>query len=607
MPSPKLTAALVTFGTMTAFALFAAWQLLGGEVRVFDEEKRGLVSSVVQSQIDSSLLLINPTFLGNNHRNYYGSDAPDKLEVIWKFNLGRGKTWINSKKQVSWAGAGWTGQPLLVVEDGKPYLIQGAYDHHLRKIDATTGEEIWRYKYDDVIKSTGTLWLNPNPKGTEDKLLILQGSRSGTLNRKKPAFSYRAVSYLTGKEMWRLNSKATASYSRDVDASALILDTTAVIGLENGLLVFFDPDPAKAISHDSFRSPKILRQTDTLFTKKDARSHGGNVVTESSPILLGDRIYLASGSGYVFGFHLGKNEIDWVYYTGSDLDGTPAVTTDGCLLVPVEKQYIKGKGGLLKLNPSKPPEESVEWFCPSRDRTMGSWKGGVIGSVTISNENGWAAFAGIDGVLRVVDYKALSVESVKLFDGKQDIPSPKEVFNYKIGPSISTPVFVGNRLVAAGYGGVFIFEFDEKGHFKLLAKRKGFFEATPFVYQNRIYIASRNGYLYCFGDNPDEEAEALEPVVVSPPKTTPKPKISKPKLSPKTKPSAIIKKPAPKPSPKTKSSAVIKKPAPKASAKTSASTSTQKSIPKQVAKSTAKATPATPKSAPKTTVKPPTR
>ncbi|MDD3686539.1 MAG: hypothetical protein PHE56_07205, partial [Bacteroidales bacterium] len=77
-----------------------------------------------------SIKLIIPTFLGNDERNYYGNEAPEKLDVIWKTSLGCGKTVIPNKTQdtVMMCGAGWTGQALLVEDGGKLYIIQGAYD-----------------------------------------------------------------------------------------------------------------------------------------------------------------------------------------------------------------------------------------------------------------------------------------------------------------------------------------------------------------------------------------------------------------------------------------------------------------------------------------------
>ncbi len=51
----------------------------------------------------------------------------------------------------------------------------------------------------------------------------------------------------------------------------------------------------------------------------------------------------------------------------------------------------------------------------------------------------------------------------------------------------------------AGYWGISIFKYDDHNQFELLDKQEGSFESTPIVWNNKIYIASRDGYLYCFG------------------------------------------------------------------------------------------------------------
>ena len=61
--------------------------------------------------------IINGTFLNNEKRNYYGDKLPDSLQVIWRHRLGSGKTRVNG--EVTWSGAGWTGQPLMVEENGE--------------------------------------------------------------------------------------------------------------------------------------------------------------------------------------------------------------------------------------------------------------------------------------------------------------------------------------------------------------------------------------------------------------------------------------------------------------------------------------------------------
>jgi outer membrane protein assembly factor BamB len=460
-------------------------------------------------ELPDSVTVLVGTFLGNEKRNFYGDSAPDRLDVVWKLFLGHGTTIVNAERgEEEWYGAGWTGQPLIVKEKNKTYLLQGAFDHHLKKIDAESGALVWEYEYDDIIKGTGTIWVNDSAADPANRILVLQGSRKGVHNslHASKAESYRAVSYFTGKEIWRMNIEHTASYSRDVDASALILDDTAYLGLENGKFISFDPGRS-IITADTFFNPRIFGQH-MLYTNEDAARHGGNLVTESSPVKIGDHIYIAAGSGHVYGYNLLTDKLDWDFYIGSDMDGTPVATADNCLLVTVEKQYITGKGGVFKLNPAKPENSCVEWYYPTGDFDFSSWKGGVIGSVSVNdhyNTDGMyphmAAFTGIDGYLTVVHYDRLrSDTTVAGPDGKTQYKTPVVIFKKRTGPSISTPLFVQQRLIAAGYGGIHIFSYNHAGIFISEAFHPGIFETTPVANAGKIYAASRDGYLYCFGD-----------------------------------------------------------------------------------------------------------
>ena len=464
-----------------------------------------------------------PTFLGNETRNYYGNRAPSKLNIIWKINLGKGETIVGSETKM-WVGAGWTGQPLYIRNDDVDYIIQGAYDYHLRKINAATGQVIWKYKFDDVIKGTATFFENKKAENIENRYIIMQGSRRGfgvSINaRLNP--SYRAISFMTGKELWRLNSKRTFSYSRDVDASALIIRGIAYIGLENAIFTVFDPDPSVATIREGILQPKILDE-DSLWQETDRKLHGGNLVTEASPALLGDRVYVASGSGHVYGYNLHTHSIDWDFFIGSDMDGTTIVTDDSCLLVSVEKQYIEGQGGVFKLDPRKKPKDAVIWYFPTKDKKFVSWLGGIIGSVAIndyykntkeeivfsdSSKKKYqdipniAAFIGIDGYLYVVNHKKLVADkTVSGPRNENEYATPELVFKYKIGPSIGSPIIVDNKLIATGYEGIYLFEFDENMKFRLVQKTNfGISESTPIVMDGRMYIASRDGYLYCLGE-----------------------------------------------------------------------------------------------------------
>ncbi len=450
------------------------------------------------------------SFLGDWQRNYYGNKAPEKLDVIWRTFLGKGKTIISKKiGEKEWAGSGWTGQPLLVRENNRLYLFQGAFDHNFKKLDAATGKIIWQYTFDDVIKGTGTIWLNSRADNPAERFVILQGSRRG-LNKdlySRIVPSFRAISGLSGEELWRLNVRQTHSYSRDVDGSAIILQDTAYIALENALFIKFDPDRRHTKMQDGMEQPEIFQEI-KLYSNRDIQNHGGNLVAESSPALLNDHIYITAGSGHVYGYNINKQKIDWNFYIGSDMDGSPVVTGDSCLIVTVEKQYIPGKGGVFKLDPRKSPEKSVIWFMPTEDDSMESWAGGVIGSVGIndrtksSGDPFLCAFIAIDGNLYVVDHRQIDTRKplVSGPNNKFMYPQPKLIFTSKIGPSIATPIIVGDKLVAPGYKGLYLYRFTSNGDFHLLDKHlSGSFESTPIVHDQRLYVGSRDGYLYCLG------------------------------------------------------------------------------------------------------------
>jgi len=453
--------------------------------------------------------IINQTFLGNAQRNYYGNEAPSDLKIIWQCNIGTGKTWVGTT-QKTWSGAGWTGQPLMIMFDDTLFIIQNTYEHNLKKIRVSDGKVIDKCEFDDVLKGTGTIWKNSNPKNEADEYYIMQGSRKGQMygSEAKVVPSFKCVSFVGMKKTWILNSVKLRSYSRDVDGSPIVINDTAYLGLENGLFVVFDPNPAKAEMKDGFLQP-LIYDIDTLFKPTDSDKHGGNLVTESSPSYLNGYIYVTSGSGHVFGYNIKKKKIDWIFDTGSDMDGSPVVTNDDCLIITLEKEYIAGKGGAMKINPALPPGECVVWFYPTETITYAYWAGGIIGSVGVTdfyNKSdsvpNLAAFLGIDGYLYVVKHEVIDKsKQVDCPNLKNKYYMPELVFKYQTGSSIATPIIVGNKIIAATYQGVYLFEFDKNFKFKLLAHQDlGSFEATPFVWNKRIYVAGRNGFLHCFGE-----------------------------------------------------------------------------------------------------------
>jgi outer membrane protein assembly factor BamB len=444
--------------------------------------------------------ILYPTFLGNEARNFYGRGIPDSLKIRWQKFLGGAQTRVG-KKALDWAGTGWTGQPTLLRELGRDYVIIGGFDHRLRKLDAETGAEIWSYAFDDVIKGAATLM--PIFDRSRDEVLILQGSRMGfdkTMSS-EVVTSFRAVD-ADGREIWRLNIRRTDSYSRDVDASPLVLDSLIFLAAENGVLYIIDPDPRKSGLRDGVLQPKILKEI-TLYEPGDATTHGGNLVTEASPTRCGDRVYIAAGSGHVYGINLRTWETDWRFDTGTDLDGTISVTPDSCLIVPVEKQYTTSRGGVFKIDPRKPVGEAVVWYYPTADRRYSDWEGGVVGSASV--QDSLVVFRAIDGYLYVVNHYLLDDRAKARFK-KTNYRQPKLLAKIRLSPAIATSLIVDGRILTVGFDDklrIFAVGRTDQG-FNLAARDSitipGFFESTPLVWDGRIYLGNRSGWFYCLGE-----------------------------------------------------------------------------------------------------------
>jgi outer membrane protein assembly factor BamB len=305
--------------------------------------------------------IVSGTFLGDERRSSYGGGpAPSSLRQVWKLKIGQGFTRRKGdEKRVLWAGTGWTGQCTLVEQDGRSWLLVGGYDHRLRKIDASSGVVAWTCAFDDVIKGTTTVFANPRPTGKDDRLIVVAGSRRGSEYAVgDPRIApLRAVAFGSGRELWRLPVPKTANYSQDVDSSPLFIDGSLYAAVESGYVYRIDPTVSEPWG--AYRKPKVLATSPRLYTPLDALAHpdvgGYNVAIEASPARSGDRLYIASGSGHLFALHVPDLRVVWDFKTGSDLDGTTVVMRDGRLLQAVERQYIKGPGGVFLLDPSKPP------------------------------------------------------------------------------------------------------------------------------------------------------------------------------------------------------------------------------------------------------------
>ena len=488
---------------------------------------KAYLGNVVDELTPETELLV-PTYLGNDRRRFYGRGVPQGLNLLHQLPLGSGRSYLGRSLKV-WTGAGWTGQPTIIKDFGKTYAILGAFDHHLRKLDLATNQVVWQYKFDDILKGSSTVYIDPLASN-DNRVVILQGSRRGVQNpirTPKPVPSFRAVSFRTGQELWRLNLRLTRSFSRDNDSSAINLGNGLLFNVgENGIGYFLNSATATATSKDGILQPQVFSEL-KLYQDSDARRYGGNLVAESSPARLNDRIFLAAGGGRIYGISTTTREIIWQFLAGGDLNGTLAISDENKLFCAVEREKIPGRGGVFKLDPNKPPQEAVEWFFPTLNRGFSTWKGGIVGSVALNDEYRSpeipALFAtnSIDGNLYIGSQHQITGTQVKGPFLQKTYNTPFVAFQKRLGASISTPVFTdGNRLVAAGYNGVYLFQLnfepttsaepnalqsDGGNFYRLRVEEIGrfkpgiSFESTPVVWDGIVRICSRDGWMYTLG------------------------------------------------------------------------------------------------------------
>lgn len=453
--------------------------------------------------------VLYPTYLGNEKRNFYGTNPPSKLNLKWKLYLGTARSGANG--EFLWSGTGWTGQALLTKEQKDTFLYIPSLSHYLYKVDAKTGNIIWKTKFNDALKGTPSFYIYRN------KLYLLQGSRKGLFKRVRDRNirAFHIVSSKEGEVVFSRKIPGTLSFSKDVDASPLVIGNRIYWACENGFLYKSIIKEEKLVTLDSVK----------LFHDFEAYRHQGNVVIESSPSLLGDLVFVATGSGHLYGVDTGSLKIEFDFVTGADMDGSPCILKDGKILFTVEKEFIKGNGGVFLIDPFL---KKVIWFFPVKNSVIKEWKGGVIGSA-VSNEYyvgdslpRLCVFNGIDGYLYVLAIDKITDKREKGPDNRTLYFLPYVIFKDFIGGSISTPLIFKNRIITCSYDGkVRLYNISFKkssdkfdtsvkalngNSFEVSIELLDYFqtnggiESTPLVYNRKVFIGSRDGYFYCLGE-----------------------------------------------------------------------------------------------------------
>ncbi|MHB9115757.1 MAG: outer membrane protein assembly factor BamB family protein [Thermoleophilia bacterium] len=477
-------------------------------------------------------------FRGNGHRSFYGTgplptQAP---RVLWRFPEGGPMSSSSSEGGESrvWAGTGWTGQPVVVEQGGVTKVMFGAYDRALHVLDADTGKRLLPdLPTGDLIK--GSVMADP-----DGYPLLYSGSRDNF-------FRVVALDRAEPEVLWKLDAASVPRpvWNNDWDSSAVIVGDYLFEGGENSY--FFIVKLNRAFDGDGKVTvqPRVVLATpgydDALFAAIGDRT----VSIESSPALhldpvRGDRVYFTNSGGRVVGLDIsvlglsaagygpaGQAPGTWEtgvviaeaggrvagagplrparpelpplpddaafpvvfdYWTGDDVDATPVIDEDGMLYVAVELERMlsraKEVGQLIKLDPYRDGDPLV-WSVadPAKGEKGGMWATPALYGNMIYEPTHTGRLLGVDrrdG--RIVWEKPFTYHAWGSAAVVDDILIVGDTDGWIHAYDVSDP------------------DVDPPQLWQVQVPGGGAVESTPAVWRGRIYVGSRNGYFYCFGE-----------------------------------------------------------------------------------------------------------
>jgi len=426
-------------------------------------------------------------FRGNPTHTYYGQGpVPRDPKLLWRFPSKPmcSESSVAGESKI-WCGTGWTGQPVIWDRpDGSSEVIVGAFDRAVHFIDLETGKRTRPdFMTGDIIK--GSVSLDPDG----DPLLYF-GSRDNklrivALDRKRP------------KEMWHLNANFVPGiWNNDWDGNPVVLNDILYEGGENGYLFAFrlhrDYDRAGLIRVRPELLVAIRGWNEELLRKVGDR----NVSIENSVAIYKDRLYFANSAGRVVGVdisnvHAGQAPIVFDFWMGDDIDASIVIDEEGMLYVSAElERYLPRSdelGQLVKLNPYKPKDPLI-WglkIPPALD----DFKGGL-----------WSTPALDDDVLYITTHSGLLAVV--------DRNSGRMLFTDYLGPHAwSSPVLIDeNLIVTTCKGEIRNYSVEDPARpilqWTVKIPTEACIESTPAVWNGRIVVGARDGYIYAFGDKP---------------------------------------------------------------------------------------------------------
>ena len=424
------------------------------------------------------------TFRGSPTRSWYGGGpVPLMPEVLWRFPEQGDLCSLSTTggRTTNWCGIGWTGQPAVWELENETWLAIGAYDRGIHVLNASTGTPILEpFVTGDIVKGS----LTVDPDGFP---LIYSGSRDGQLR----ILAFDRPDRLV--ELWSMAGDEVnpMMWNDDWDGAPLILKDYLITGGENSWFHIVRLNRSLDLSGRVAVDPEIVFQAPGWDRELLAALGDNNVSIENSLAISGDTVWFANSGGLVQGWDLsplqtGDDPVrNFRWWMGDDVDATIVIDDEGFLYVAAEYERATTRsqevGQLVKLDPSK-PETPVVWSV-HEDRTL---PGGF-----------WSTPA-LHGDVLFVATNSGKLMSLDRYSGKVLWSISLE------GPLWGSPVVVEDILLIGDCGGHLRAYGVEQPDVEPIeiwrVEIGGCLEATPTVWEGRIYIGSREGGLFALGE-----------------------------------------------------------------------------------------------------------
>ncbi|MBL6991897.1 MAG: PQQ-like beta-propeller repeat protein [Bacteriovoracaceae bacterium] len=451
-------------------------------------------------------------FRGNPTHTFYGTGPITKKvpKVLWKYpEVAMGSTSSAYGKSKHWAGTGWTGQPgIWKRSDGITEVIVGAYDKAVHFIDFNTGKDTRpKFLTGDIIK--GSVSIDP-----DGYPLLYFGSRDNYF--RILALDRVTMPYDTWESddlLWSMHAYDVSPtiWNNDWDANPSIINDILFEGGENSWFFIYKLNRSYQKGMVSVKPKRLVAMKG--WTSELLKLVGDRMISiENSPAIYKDRVYFANGGGRIVGLDISDVEnkvapIVFDFWAGDDIDGSIVIDDEGMLYVPIEYEPKRSKtlkrklevGQIIKLNPYN-KDNPLVWgrnLVPAgkENKDAGVWATPALGKKDPHTNKQYLYVPTQTG-----EFLALDTD-----DGRT-------VWQDRIGwHSWSSPNIVQDEkgvdhlLVATCSGTIRNYNLADPKSPKLLwkfrLKSKACIESTPAIWEGKIIVGARDGFIYAIGED----------------------------------------------------------------------------------------------------------